>query len=83
MSIEQLEAAVTALTPEERKQFAEWFDQYRWEHDSCEEQDIHPDQMSVLLTRRKEIESNPAMITSLDGFFEKMRSKLQNEDRIP
>jgi hypothetical protein len=65
MSVEQLESAIKALPPEERKRFAGWFDDHR--HELIQRQEVEAGQQREVLLRRNETDTNAG---SLESFAE-------------
>jgi hypothetical protein len=61
MSVEQLECAIKALPPEERKQFVEWFDGHRHELVAGAD-DISPEVRAELELRLKETDEHPELL---------------------
>jgi hypothetical protein len=57
MSVEQLESAIKALPPEERKRFAGWFDDHR--HELIDRREIEDAQQREVLIRLQETDANP------------------------
>ena len=65
MSVEQLESAIKALPPEERRQFAGWFDDHRYE--LIQRKEVEAAQQREVLLRLNETDTNPG---SLESFAE-------------
>ena len=61
MSVEQLESAIKALPPEERRQFAGWFDEHRHEL-MGEAGDTSPEVRAELELRLKEMNEHPELL---------------------
>ena len=61
MSVEQLESAIKALPPEERRRFAGWFDDHRHEL-MGEAGDTSPAVRAELELRLKEIDEHPELL---------------------
>jgi hypothetical protein len=67
MSIEQVESAILALRPEERRRLVLWLDEHR--HDlfgADEEKDLLPEQKAEILARRQEYIDNPERFVRMD-----------------
>jgi hypothetical protein len=61
MSVEQLESAIKALPPEERRRFVGWFDDHR--HELMDEAgDISPAVRAELEMRLKETDEHPELL---------------------
>jgi hypothetical protein len=65
MSVEQLESAIKALPPEERRQFAGWFDDHR--HELIHRKEVEAAQQREVMLRLNETNANPG---SLEPFAE-------------
>ena len=61
MSVEQLESAIKALPPEERRRFASWFDEHRHEL-TGEAGDTSPEVRAELELRLKETDAHPELL---------------------
>jgi hypothetical protein len=61
MSVEQIEASIRALPPEEREQFVEWFDEHRHEF-AGEADDVSPAVRAELELRLKEMDEHPELL---------------------
>jgi hypothetical protein len=61
MSVEQLESAIKALPPEERRRFAGWFDDHRHEL-MGETGDTSPEVRAELELRLKETDEHPELL---------------------
>jgi hypothetical protein len=66
MSVEQLESAIKALSPKERKRFAGWFDDHR--HELIRRREVEDAQKREVLARLHEAHANP---DTLEPFEEK------------
>jgi putative addiction module component (TIGR02574 family) len=64
MSVEQIEATIRALPPEERAQFVEWFDDHRSE---LVADDVSEAQKAELLRRRQEYDEHPERFVHMDA----------------
>jgi putative addiction module component (TIGR02574 family) len=64
MSVEQIEAGIRALPPEERAQLVEWFDDHRSE---LVADDVSEAQKAELLRRRKEYDEHPERFVRMDA----------------
>lgn len=65
MSVEQLESAIRALPPDERRKFAGWFDDHR--HELIQRKEVEAAQQKEVLRRLNETNTNPG---SLESFAE-------------
>ncbi len=88
MSIEQLESAILALTPQERRRLLVWFDDHRQDlfGRDAEAEDLSAEQKSEILRRRQEYTKHPEQFTrmdekSLDQMFARLRGHVAA--RIP
>jgi hypothetical protein len=66
MSVEQLESQIRALSPEERRQFASWFDNHRDELVERGDFELSKEQKTELLRRRREYDEHPERFTRMD-----------------
>ena len=66
MSVEQIESAIKAMPPEERAQFADWFDAHRDELIPDQRDDLSEAQTVELLQRRREYDEHPERFTRMD-----------------
>lgn len=57
MSVEQLESAIRALPPEDRRRFVGWFDDHR--HELIDRREIERAQQREVLSRLQETDTNP------------------------
>ena len=64
MSVEQIEASIEALPPEERAQLVEWFDDHRSE---LVADDVSEAQKTELLRRRQEYDEHPERFVHMDA----------------
>lgn len=82
MSVEQIESAIKTMSPEERAQFARWFDAHRHELvEGVVTDDLNAVQMAELLQRRREYDEHPERFTrmdkdSLDQMFGRIRQNV-------
>jgi hypothetical protein len=72
MSVEQLESAIKALPPEERRQFVGWFDDHR--HELIQRKEVEAAQQREVLLRLNETNTKPGLLesfaeTDLDRMF--------------
>jgi hypothetical protein len=78
MSLEQLESAILALAPEQRKRLAAWFDEHREdlvsEDDAAD--DLSDDQKAEILRRRDLALAHPELLEPWDGTIERVRQRL-------
>ena len=80
MSVEQIEASLLKLPPDERRQFADWFYEHEDELVGGVEGDIHPDVQAEILRRREVALAHPELLEPWDGTTERLRAQL-NEIR--
>lgn len=78
MSVEQLESQIRALSPEERRQLIDWFDNHRDELVDDGGFELSEAQTAELLQRRREYEEHPERFSrmdkeSLDRMFSRIR----------
>jgi hypothetical protein len=66
MSVEQLECQIRALSPEERRQFASWFDDHRGELMGAGDFELSEEQTAELLRRRREYDEHPERFVRMD-----------------
>ena len=66
MSMEQIESAIKAMPPEERAQFADWFDAHRDELVAGKDDDLSEAQKAELLARRREYDEHPERFARMD-----------------
>ena len=79
MSLEQLESSILALKPEERKQFARWFEEHRDELvQSDEEDELTPEQQAEILRRREQALAYPELLEPWGGTMDRMRQRLHD-----
>ena len=77
MSLEQLESSILSLTPEERKQFARWFEEHR--HDLIQEDgddELTAEQQAEILRRREQALAHPELLEPWDGTIDRVRQRL-------
>ncbi len=60
MSVEQLESAIKALPPEERRRFAGWFDDHR--HELIQRKEVEAAQQQEVLFRLNETDAKPGTL---------------------
>ncbi|HXI71251.1 MAG TPA: hypothetical protein VNN22_12915 [Verrucomicrobiae bacterium] len=80
MSVEQIEASLLKLPPDERRQFADWFYEHEDELVGGVEGEIHPDVQAEILRRREVALAHPELLEPWDGTTERLRAQL-NEIR--
>lgn len=79
MNIEQVEDAILALAPEERRQLLEWFDEHRHElFGAAESTELSEAQKAEVLRRRNDYVEHPERFIpmddkSLDEMFARLR----------
>ena len=77
MSLEQLESSILSLAPEERKQFAQWFEEHR--HDLTNEDDggeLTAEEQAEILRRREQALAHPELLEPWDGTIDRVRQRL-------
>ncbi len=77
MSLEQLESSILSLAPEERKQFARWFEEHRLEliqEDGDDE--LTAGQQAEILRRREQALAHPELLEPWDGTIDRVRQRL-------
>jgi hypothetical protein len=80
MSVEQLESKIRELSPEERRQFADWFDVHR-EELIDDDFELSEAQKEELMHRRREYDEHPERFSrmdkkSLDQMFGRVRKNV-------
>jgi len=80
MSLEQLESAILALSPEQRRQLVVWFEDHRNDliGDGDLDDELSEDQKAEILRRRDLALAHPELLEPWDGTMERAR-KLLNE----
>jgi hypothetical protein len=77
MSLEQLESSILALKPEERKQFAQWFEEHRDKLIPADEDDeLTPEQQTKILRRRDQALAHPELLEPWEGTTDRLRQRL-------
>jgi recombinational DNA repair ATPase RecF len=77
MSVDQLESALQALPPEERRKFIHWLDEHRDELiDAADDLNLTEEQKAELLRRREEALAHPELLEPWDGTVERVRGQL-------
>lgn len=77
MSVKQLESAVAALSPDERRKFFHWLDDHR--HELVEEADdfaLTAEQKAELLRRKESFLADPSLAEPWAGTPEKIHQHL-------
>ncbi len=80
VSIEQLEAEILSLSPEERQRLAVWFEENRQKLLGDDSDDLSEEQMTEVLRRRDMALAHPDLLEPWDGTIERVRARL-NEVR--
>ena len=80
MSVEQLEAEILSLSPEERQRLAVWVEKNRQKvlGDGADDLSVH--HMAEVLRRREMALAHPDLLEPWDGTIERVRARL-NEAR--
>lgn len=79
MSLEQLESSILSLAPEERKQFARWFEEHR--HDLIPDggdDELTAEQQAEILRRREQALAHPELLELWDGTIDRVRQRLHD-----
>jgi recombinational DNA repair ATPase RecF len=77
MSVDQLESALQALPPEERRKFIHWLDEHRDELiDAADDLNLTEEQKAELLRRREQALAHPELLEPWDGTVERVRGQL-------
>lgn len=76
MSVEQIEASIRALPPEEREQLANWFDEHRHELIADCGEDPSLEQRSELLRRKEAFLADPSSAEPWEGTAKKIHQHL-------
>jgi recombinational DNA repair ATPase RecF len=78
MSVDQLESALQALPPEERRKFIHWLDEHRDELiDAADDLNLTEEQKAELLRRREQALAHPELLEPWDGTVERVRGQLK------
>jgi hypothetical protein len=80
MSVEQIEATLLKLPPEERRRFANWFYQHEDELLEGVEDEMDPEVKAMILGRRDEALAHPERLEPWEGTTDRIRAQL-NEIR--
>lgn len=75
MSLEQLEAEILRLVPEDRQQLAVWFEEHRSELLGDQDELDEPHEAEVL-RRREQALAHPELLEPWDGTIERVRQRL-------
>ena len=79
MSLEQLESSILALNPEERKQFARWFEEHRNELiPSGDGDELTPEQQAEILRCREQALAHPELLEPWAGTIDRVRQRLHD-----
>ena len=76
MSLQQLEAAIRALPPEDRWRLAEWFEDHRAELLGESDDDLSEEQEAEILRRRDAFLADPSQAEPWEGTAERVRQHL-------
>jgi hypothetical protein len=76
VSLEQLESAILALTPEERQRLAVWFEENRRELVGDKSDELTGDQEADVIRRRDLALAHPELLEPWDGTIERVRERL-------
>jgi recombinational DNA repair ATPase RecF len=77
MSVDQLETALQALSPGERRKFINWLDEHRDELiDAVDDLNLTEEQKAELLRRREQALAHPELLEPWDGTVERVRGQL-------
>ena len=75
MSLEQLESSILSLAPEERKQFAHWFEEHR-DDLVADDNELTAEQQAEILRRREQALAHPELLEPWDGTIDRVRQRL-------
>ena len=75
MSLEQLESSILSLAPEERKQFARWFEEHRGDL-VADDNELTAEQQAEILRRREQALAHPELLEPWDGTIDRVRQRL-------
>ena len=78
--MEQLEAEILSLSPEERQRLAVWFEENRQRLLGDDSDDLNDEQRAEVLRRRDMALAHPELLEPWDGTIERVRARL-NEVR--
>jgi hypothetical protein len=83
VSLEQIEAGILELSPEERRRFAAWYEAHRNDllPELQEQEDLADDQKAEVLRRRDLASAHPELLEPWEGTIERARSKLHEVRR--
>ena len=75
VSLEQIEASILELSPEERRRFAAWYDKHRKDllPEQQEEDDLADEQRAEILRRRDLALAHPDLLEPWDGTIKRAR----------
>ena len=78
MSLQQVESAILALTPEERQRLAVWFEEHRQEllGETEADNDLTEEQRAEILRRRDFALAHPDLLEPWEGTIERARQRL-------
>ncbi len=79
MSLEQLESSILSLAPEERKQFAQWFEEHRHhliQGATAADDELTAEQHTEILRRREQALAHPELLEPWDGTIDRVRQRL-------
>jgi hypothetical protein len=79
MSLEQLESSILSLNPEERKKFAQWFEEHRHDlmlDDASSGDELTAEQQAEVLRRREQARAHPELLEPWDGTIDRVRERL-------
>ena len=78
MSLEQLEAAIVELPPNERQRLAPWFEENRRELLGDDADDLSDEQKAEILRRHDLAAAHPELLEPWDGTIERVRARLKS-----
>ena len=83
MSLEQLESSILSLTAEERKRFANWFEEHRraWFSENEDDGELTSAQQAEILRRREQALAHPELLELWDGTTDRVRQRLHEVRR--
>ena len=76
MSVEQIEAGLLQLPPEDRRRFLNWLYEHEDELLGDDDGEIHPEVQAEILRRREEALAHPELLEPWEGTAERLRAQL-------
>lgn len=75
MSVEQIEAGLLQLPPEDRRRFLNWLYEHEDELLGGDDGEIHPEVQAEILRRREEALAHPERLEAWESAFPKMKQR--------